>query len=265
MSKELPTLAGADSATPKPNRVAGKKIWGVYVAGATFHIWSKQEVAGLAQHGIVGVLPIVVPSQTGNWWLTNHGYAELELLVRETKTWGVPKGSPLCLDIEEHQSSQMNAAGEVGHAWAAACRTHDLIPWAYGSRAFLDKDLFNNRWLAEWPNVVPVDPDPPAGYRGWQYHGNDNGIDHDVFLANEIFLSPHLKPVKITAGGTSILPAAEPAGIAPAVHAVGGAGIAASPRPAALSGVGGSDAVNTVSTSTPPPAPTSLTLESSKR
>jgi hypothetical protein len=31
-------LKGADSATPKPHRITNEKIWGVYVAGAAFHV-----------------------------------------------------------------------------------------------------------------------------------------------------------------------------------------------------------------------------------
>jgi hypothetical protein len=215
-------------------------------------------VRATAQHGIQGVLPIVVPSQTTDWWLDNAGYAELELLVRQALAWGIPKGSPLCLDIEEHQSEKMNNAVDVARAWAIACEQRGLRPWAYGSASFLDKDIYNNRWLAEWPNVTPVDPDPPKGYRAWQYKGNDNGIDHDVFLANEIFLSPHLKPVKIDAGGL-VTPAVEPAPLGTvAAHAVEGAG----DTNTAPSGETPADPSGSDSTQTPPGAAASL--ESSK-
>ena len=191
-------LLGGDSATPKPTEVHGKQVWGVYVAGATFHVWTKEEVAALKEGGVEGVLPIVVPPQNEDWWLQNSGYAVLEALVREAIAWGVPKGSPLCLDIEEGQSSRFGGgAADIARAWAVACRTHELIPWAYGAASFLDRDLWSNKWLAEWPNEIPAEPVVPEGYRGWQYAGNTNGIDLDVFRANEIFLSPDLTPVTL--------------------------------------------------------------------
>lgn len=207
-------LRGADSATPKPERVTNERIWGVYVAGDTFHIWTHAEVAALKAKGVEGVLPIAVPPQKSAWWVTNVGYAELEALVREALAWGLPEGSPLCLDVEEGQSEKFGAnAVEIARAWAVACRTHKLIPWAYGGAPFLDKDAYNNRWLAEWPNETPVNPEPPEGYRGWQYAGNIDGIDLDVFLANEVFLSPDLKVVTIEALGSAggvVSPSAEP-------------------------------------------------------
>jgi hypothetical protein len=184
------TLLGADSATPKPTHYAGKNVWGVYIAGATFHIWSKADLYELAWRGVAGVIPIVVPSQTEKWWQTNYGYTELEALARAAVEWGVPEGAPLCLDVEEFQSAQFGAgATNIARAWAIACHAHKLIPWAYGSAAYLEKDLWGNRWLAEWPDVTPANPRPPAGYRGWQYKGNDDGIDLDVFFAGETFLS----------------------------------------------------------------------------
>ena len=196
------TLTGADSAFPQPAQYSGKKVWGVYVAGATPHIWTKEEVAELGAHGVEGVLPIVVPSQQEEWWLLNFGYAQLEELVREAMSWGVPTGSPLCLDVEEGQSSRFGAnSSNIARSWAVACRTHGLVSWTYGSASFLESDLWSNKWLAQWPAVAPSDPVPPTNYRGWQYRGGENGIDLDVFLANETFLSPELKPIEVHEAG----------------------------------------------------------------
>ena len=229
-------LLGADSATPKPTKYRGHRIWGVYVAGDTFHVWSKEEFAELANHGIQGILPIVVPPQKERWWVDNHGYAILEQLVREAIAWGLPEGSPLCLDIEESQAEAIPPTPDVARAWAVACKAHKLIPWCYSPRKFLDP--YNNRWLAEWPDVTPKNPQVPEGYRGWQYAGNVDGIDLDVFLANEIFLSPELKVVKVEEGGV--------------VDAV--------PHSSTGSDVGATDA-DAVSDKTKPPAPTSLARE----
>jgi len=231
-------LPGGDSATPKPDRYAGHKVWGVYVAGATYHVWTKAEVRATAQHGIEGVLPIVVPSQTTDWWLTNHGYAELEQLAREAVAWGIPKGSPLCLDIEEHQAAKMMAPGDVAHAWAVACSTHGLIPWCYGPAPFLQQDHYTNRWLAYWPFDTPKNPEVPAGYRGWQYKGNTNGIDLNVFRTHEIFLSPELKPVTLLGTSSPHAHALAPSdGGSSDVQTVLGTPAAPSPTPATKNGV----------------------------
>ena len=191
-------LLGGDSATPQPNMYHGKQVWGLYVAGATPHIWTHAEVAALKAGGVEGFLPIVVPPQNEDWWLQNSGYAVLETLVREARAWGVPEGSPLCLDVEEGQSTRFGAdAPKIARAWSIACRTHKLISWAYGSGSFLSQDQWSNKWLAEWPNTTPTNPEVPEGYRGWQYRGGKDGIDLDVFRPGNVFLSPELKPVTL--------------------------------------------------------------------
>lgn len=264
MTEEKKTfLTGGDSATPKPDMYEGHKVWGVYVAGATFHVWTKEEVAALGEHGIEGVLPIVVPSQSEEWWQTNHGYAELESLVREAMEWGIPKGSPLVLDVEEGQSEKMAAKGDVARAWAVACRTHDLIPWAYGSASFLDQDVWSNRWLAEWPNETPTNPEVPEPYRGWQYKGDTDGIDLDVFRTHEIFLSPELKPVTLIEDGA--VKAHDEVTESPAESALVSTPVSDSAAsfeevPAASEPDTVTDEVS--SASTPPPAPASVTKES---
>lgn len=192
-------LPGGDSATPKLTQYEGKKVWGVYVAGDTFHVWTRGEVNQLHHYGIEGVIPIVVPPQNEEWWVENHGYAVLEALVREAKAWGIPKGSPLCLDVEEHQSSAMNYPSDVCHAWRIACGAHGMRSWTYGSKSFLVSDHYSHRWLAEWPIPTPVHPQLPPGFAGWQYHGEDHGIDHDIFQAGRTYLSPHLELVTLPA------------------------------------------------------------------
>ena len=183
-------LKGADSATPKPDKYEGKEVWGIYVAGATFHIWTHDEVAQLNSRV---VLPIVVPPQKESWWEMNSGYAVLEELVREAIAWGVPEGAPLCLDVEEGQYEKMgNDAADVARSWATACRAHELIPWVYSSSGFLAKDLWSNKWVAHWPDVTPDPLELPAGMKGWQYAGNVDGIDLDIFSAEEKYLKSDL-------------------------------------------------------------------------
>ena len=266
-------LLGGDSATPKPAMYEGKKIWGVYVAGATFHVWSKEEVAALKAGGVEGVLPIVVPPQNEDWWLQNSGYAVLEALVREAVAWGIPMGSPLCLDVEEGQSSRFGGgASDIARSWAVACRTHDLIPWTYGSASFLDRDLWSNKWLAEWPNVTPTDPIVPEGYRGWQYRGGQDGIDLDVSHANEVFLSPELTPVTLHEPGwvedektetgpeTDKEPAPAPSEVVATSTPAGNDAAPQSAPPASVTGATETTPVTTVETSTVPPAPTTEEL-----
>lgn len=193
----MTVLLGGDSATPKPDRYQGHKVWGVYVAGATFHIWTKAEVAALAAHGVEGVMPIVVPPQGVKWWDLNHGYAVLEQLVREAVAWGIPEGSPLCLDVEEYQSAQMRAPADVAHAWQVACDAHKMRNWIYGSESFLRNDHYGLRWVASWPAPTPAHPELPQGFNAWQYAGNVNGIDLDIFEEHRTYLSPHLKPLSL--------------------------------------------------------------------
>ena len=243
----MANILGADSATPKPTKYRGHRIWGVYVAGDTFHVWTHAEVKQLDSFDVDGVLPIVVPPQKERWWMDNHGYAILEELVRDAIAWGIPEGSPLCLDIEESQAEAIPPTPDVSRAWAVACKAHKLIPWCYSPRTFLDP--YNNRWLAEWPDVTPKNPQVPEGYRGWQYAGNVDGIDLDVFLANEIFLSPDLKPVRVNEIGWQLV-TVEKARVVDAAHVLS----------TGSSDVGATDA-DTVSDKTQPPAPTSLFKE----
>jgi hypothetical protein len=188
-------LLGGDSATPKP--VRGRKIWGVYVAGSAYHVWTKAEVAQLASQGIQGVMPIVVPPQNEKWWTENFGYAVLESLVREAIAWGVPEGSPLCLDVEEFQSAEMTSPADVCHAWQVACAAHKMRNWIYGSESFLRNDHYGLRWVANWPIPTPTNPQLPQGFNAWQYAGNVNGIDLDIFEEHRTYLSPHLEPLSL--------------------------------------------------------------------
>jgi hypothetical protein len=191
-------LPGADSATPKPAQYFRRKVWGVYVAGDTFHVWTHAEVAELARYGVEGVIPIVVPPQNERWWDDNYGYATLEALVREAKAWGLPEGSPICLDVEEGQSSQMAAPADVLHAWQVAVAVHHFRGWTYGSQAFLLNDHWGLRWMADWPEPTPVDPQLPQGFAGWQYASRDAlGIDLDIFEGGRDYLSPHLEVVTL--------------------------------------------------------------------
>lgn len=187
------TVKGADSATPQVDHYEGKEVWGVYVAGDTPHVWAHEEVAELGAHGVTKVLPIVVPPQDVDWWTVNGGYAVLEALVRDAIEWGVPTGSPICLDIEEAQAEKMPNKSEVAHGWAIATRTHGLEPWSYGSHTWLEADIWSLKWLASWPENVPAEAEltvMPEGFSGWQYAGNQDGIDLDVFDGDLAYMAP---------------------------------------------------------------------------
>jgi len=196
----MTVLTGADSSTPQPAQYKGKKVWGVYVGGATPHVWTKEEVAELGAHGVEGVIPIVVPPQDTPWWDENFGYATLEALVREAMAWGLPEGSPLCLDVEEAQAAAIlknGSAADVMHAWAVATRVHNYRTWTYANRDFLANDHWALRWLAEWPEVTPTEPGLLANYQGWQYRGGVDGIDLDIFEEGRDYLTPDLKVVNL--------------------------------------------------------------------
>ena len=180
-------LPGGDSATPKPAQYFGRKVWGAYVAGSTFHVWTHAEVLELRRYGVEGVMPIVVPPQNEAWWDLNSGYAVLEELVRQAKAWGVPKGAPLCLDIEQHQADAMPAKQDVAHAWAVASRAHGYRTWTYSGRDYLLSDMYGFRWLADWTG----DPAIPQGFNACQYIDRPgDGIDLDSFEYGRDYMTP---------------------------------------------------------------------------
>ena len=187
----MSVLKGADSSAPQPQLYAGKEVWGVYVAGATPHVWTHEEVAELGAHGVPRVLPIVVPPQDEEWWLTNAGYATLEALVREAIAWGVPTDAPLCLDVEEAQAAAIGGT-DTQRSWAVACRAHGLVPWLYSNQDFLSHDAWCNKWLAKWPQPAPADPALPADMSGWQY-ASETDIDLDVFAVDRNWMTPTLE------------------------------------------------------------------------
>jgi len=240
------TLPGADSASPKPAQYFRRKVWGVYVAGATFHIWTHAEVLELRRYGVEGVMPIVVPPQDHEWWLENSGYATLEALVREAKAWGVPEGSPLCLDIERNQSDRMLAKSDVAHAWAVATRTHKYRTWTYGAWDYLVNDPYGFRWVAVWPNPTPSNPTMPRGCNAWQYANRPGeGIDLDIFEYDRDYMTPergvtiprepsiksHSEPVL-----HSIEPASGSSGRKVPLTAGGGVDVSGSPPPTIAQG-----------------------------
>lgn len=215
-------LRGADSAVPQPEFYPGHDVWGVYVAGDTFHVWSKAEVAALGAGGVRGILPIVVPDQKANWWGENDGYGTLEALVRAAVAWGLPEGSPLVLDVEEGQAVHVGVMS--CHAWAIACGVHHYLPWLYSSSSFLSRDTWCHHWLAHWYEAAGTDhvaPDSlPANTLGWQYAGDVEGgrIDRDIFASGHTFLTPELKVETIVtlnpgeaAFGTPVAPSTESA------------------------------------------------------
>lgn len=195
-------LKGGDSAEPQPSQYAGHDIWCWYVAGATPHVWTKEEVAELAAHGIKGTLPIVVPPQDEKWWENNDGYPVLEAFVREALAWGIPNGSPLVLDVEEGQAVQIHGSN-TQHAWAVACRTHGLVPWTYSDAVFLLADQWANRWLAHWPEPAPTDPQMPAEMSGWQYASGELS-DSSIFESDRDYLTPDLRVVNLGAAAEGV-------------------------------------------------------------
>jgi hypothetical protein len=210
------TLTGKDSSVPQPTEYAGTDVWGIYVAGDTPHIWTREEVAALGAAGVKGVLPIVVPPVDEKWWSDGDGAVALTTLVMAALAWGIPAGSPLVLDVEQAQATQLLAGGvmTVGHAWAVATRGHGLDPWIYSNDAYLRLDSWSRKWLADWTGTLP--DALPAGYSGQQYAGNVNGgeVDLDLF-ADGVYLDPTaLTPVTLpgeTAAEKAELPKVESA------------------------------------------------------
>jgi hypothetical protein len=189
----MTNLAGADSAVPQPTLYHGFTVWGCYVAGDTPLVWSRSDVAALGAAGIKGVVPVVVPPQTWPW-----PPGALATLVAKAKAWGVPADSPLVLDVEQGTAQAMTVAeaAQVDADWSAAWTGRSVI---YSGTTMLDNVSRCARWLAQWPDVTPVNPDVPAGYFGWQYAGNAMGgaIDLDVFADGETFMLPDCSGVVV--------------------------------------------------------------------
>jgi len=160
-------LTGADALGPT---AANVDVFAFYP-----RTWTREEVAAC---GARGCLPIVV-------W----DGSDYTALVSEALGWGVPIGSPLCIDIEEGEVENWTSAEvkiEV-QEWYDACHQAGLHPWIYSGETLFAYTVTTicNRWLAQWPAVVPPRPAVPPGFSGWQYRGDPNGTsgpDRDVFM-----------------------------------------------------------------------------------
>lgn len=196
-------VQGADSAVPQPALYTPtRQVWGVYAAGDTPHVWTRDEVSALGRGGGKAVLPIVVPTQnlTLRWWVIDEtgGYAYLESLVRDAVEWGCSPGTPLALDIEEAMAEAMGAScATVGKAFAAACGAHSLVPWLYGGETLHQYTEGGPclRFLAKWDG----DGTLPPGFHAKQYEGGAEGdrIDLDVFEGGRAFLGCDFQRVVI--------------------------------------------------------------------
>jgi hypothetical protein len=178
-------LAG-DSKTPRPAAYRhlilepdGSRhsftAWLLYVGGAAVHVWARDEAAALHEAGIEAAVPIVVPPQTWPWTMPEDEV--MVDLVREAEAWGVPRGSPLVLDVEEWQAERMGSQlpNVLGLFRGAAGAAH-FVPVAYGGDAVLAAAGNIARLLARWAYASGSPPPPapvlPAGLFGWQYAGN---------------------------------------------------------------------------------------------
>jgi hypothetical protein len=192
---------GADSDAPQESEYRGREIWGIYTPG-----WPRAALGDLGRGGIRGVLPITVaPAAPAHWWSEDEtgGYALLEGLVRVAMDWGVPSGSPLCLDVEESLAEQIGSVtGKVvAKAWATACRIHGLIDWSYGGETWhaSTEGIIRHRWLAKWPlesGETPAEvPEIPSGFDALQYAGNvqEGRIDLDLFNGGLTYLGADLQ------------------------------------------------------------------------
>ena len=200
----MAVVNGADSDAPQPSLYRGREVWGIYTPG-----WPRAALAELGQGGVRALMPITVapvPKEgEPHWWSEDEtgGYGVLEGLVREAMAWGVPSGSPLCLDVEEGLAEMMGAVGAktVAKAWATACRIHGLIDWSYGGETWhgATEGLVRHRWLAKWPlesGQAPEEvPAIPEGFDALQYAGNvESGrIDLDLFNGALSYLGADLQ------------------------------------------------------------------------
>jgi len=158
----------------------------VDVLGFYPNTWTREQVAAC---GARGCLPIVVPA-AGAFWDDEYFASDL---VKDAVAWGVPPGSPLCIDIEEGWAEQMTSgeAKAVVQVWHDTCHAAGLHPWIYSGETLFIYTITTtcNRWLASWPDVVPARPTVPPGYSGWQYASGGAGPDRDVFMPG-VYMRP---------------------------------------------------------------------------
>jgi hypothetical protein len=183
------SLLAADSATPRDCGKYGDAVrdteapsfwaraWGVYVGGAAVYVWSRAEVAALHPAGVAGAFPIVVPPQTWPWIVPEQEV--MVDLVREAEAWGVPRGAPLIIDLEQWQAERMGSQlPSVLDLFGGVARAAAFEPVAYGGLevAAAAGSVGVGRFLARWarPAGSPAPPRPklPPGLFGWQYAGN---------------------------------------------------------------------------------------------
>lgn len=197
-------LIGGDSASPQTKYYPGKEIWGIYVAGATPHVWTKTEILELGQHGVRGMLPIVVPPQEpdadGKWWFDSTLVAgALTLLVAQARAWGLTSGSPICLDIEEATAEKLTVDERkmVAAHFVEAAKAYSYIPWTYGGATWHEgTEGQGYRWLAKWDPEGTAQPGAiPAGFDAYQYQGGVDGgaIDLDLFEGGLTYLGADLQ------------------------------------------------------------------------
>lgn len=183
-------IHAADSSVPRPELYDWRNFdaWGVYVAGSAVHIWTRAEVAELHTHGIEGAVPIVVPPQSWPWIMPEESV--ITDLVREAEAWGVPKGAPLVLDVEEWQAERMGSQlPSVLGLWRGIAEAAGYLPGAYGSYRTLASRPAGGPllgFLAEWPagegKLPSLIHDIPPGYFAWQYAGGveEGRLDLDL-------------------------------------------------------------------------------------
>jgi len=184
-----PSLLAADSATPRADGRYGDAVrdteapsfwpraWGVYVGGAAVHVWTRAEAAGLHPAGIEAAFPIVVPPQT--WpWIVPEDEVMVDL-VREAEAWGVARGGPLIIDLEQWQAERMGSQlPSVLDLFGGVARAAGFTPVAYGGASVVAAagSVGVGRFLARWARAAgsppPERPELPAGLFGWQYAGN---------------------------------------------------------------------------------------------
>jgi hypothetical protein len=203
-------LRGADAATPPVALPSGRfDVFGFYIGGDISYRWTQANVKHLAELGVKGALPIVVPSQkAGNPILS------LDELVKEARAYlsgSFVKGMPLVLDVEQGQAESVKRTGlrtALCTEYASVCEKYGgFTPWIYAGMAFWDAPAFKHlncrRWLASWAKpsgeLPPASDDPKLGaWNGWQYAGNvpnvaaGRTLDYDLFDGAEHYLSTAL-------------------------------------------------------------------------
>jgi hypothetical protein len=179
-------LRGYDASSP--DKPAGFDVTGLYIWGATPHIWTPQEISA---YSYPLKLPISVPMwfRTGQWTPTEDAQGTLSAL----KALGVPFGSVVACDFE----TKINPGYVQSFDYYLHNAGYPVMLYGSSSTLFQNPEPSGGYWVATRPGNRDYPGDwtqyPHAGVVGTQF--NDLGAyDINVFDSSLPFWGRQITP-----------------------------------------------------------------------